>query len=48
MESESFSCPEMFKKEYFLIALNLIMFYNNMKIKLIGAYYGTKENRTYS
>ena len=35
--------------KYFLIALNLIMFYNNMKIYiLIGAYYGTKENRTYS
>lgn len=34
----------MFKMEYFFIALNHNMFYNDMKIKLIGAYYGTKEN----
>lgn len=32
MEVESFSCPEMFKMEYFFIALNHNMFYNNMKI----------------
>lgn len=32
MEGESFSCPEMFKMEYFFIALNHYMFYNNMKI----------------
>jgi len=48
MEGESFSCPEMFKMEYFFIALNHDMFYNNVKYILIGAYYGTKENRTYS
>lgn len=38
----------MFKMEYFFIALNYDMFYNNVKYILIGAYYGTKENRTYS